>query len=115
VPVKLTMTSEDVIHSFYVPAFRVKRDVVPGRYTKIWFEADQDRRYHLFCAEYCGTEHSEMVGWVTVMEPEDYQRWLSASRAANRWRLCGGGACSNERLQRLPRHGPGWAAARIAG
>lgn len=77
-PVKLTMTSEDVIHSFYVPAFRVKRDAVPGRYSTEWFQATKPGRYHLFCAEYCGTKHSAMIGWVTVMTPADYQRWLTS-------------------------------------
>lgn len=76
-PVKLTMTSEDVIHSFYIPAFRLKHDVLPGRYTSIWFTATKAGRYHLFCAEYCGTQHSGMNGWVYVMEPEVYQEWLS--------------------------------------
>ena len=75
--VKLIMTSEDVIHDVFVPAFRVKADVVPGRYTNIWFEATKTGRYHLFCAEYCGTRHSGMVGEVVVMEPNDYQTWLS--------------------------------------
>jgi cytochrome c oxidase subunit 2 len=77
--VRLTMTSEDVIHSFYVPAFRVKYDVIPGRYTTAWFEATKVGRFHLFCAEYCGTQHSGMIGWVSVMEPAQYQRWLSGA------------------------------------
>jgi cytochrome c oxidase subunit II len=77
--VRLTMTSEDVIHSFYVPAFRVKKDVLPGRYTSEWFEATKPGKYHLFCAEYCGTKHSEMIGWVHVMEPQDYEQWLSGA------------------------------------
>jgi cytochrome c oxidase subunit II len=76
-PVELIMTSEDVIHSFYVPAFRVKQDVLPGRYTTIWFQATKTGTYHLFCAEYCGTEHSRMIGSVIVMEPSEYQAWLS--------------------------------------
>ena len=76
-PVQLTMASEDVIHSFYIPAFRTKKDVVPGRYSTLWFEATKVGEYHLFCAEYCGTQHSTMIGKVTVMEPEDYQNWLS--------------------------------------
>ena len=76
-PVKLIMTSEDVIHSFYVPAFRVKHDVIPGRYTALWFQATKAGTFHLFCTEYCGTEHSGMVGEVIVMEPADYQAWLS--------------------------------------
>lgn len=75
-PIKLVMTSQDVIHSFYVPAFRIKQDVLPGRYTTLWFEATQPGRYHLFCAEYCGTDHAKMTGRVTVMQPADYQRWL---------------------------------------
>ena len=75
-PVKLTMASEDVIHSFFVPAFRLKRDVIPGRYNQMWFTATKAGRYHLFCAEYCGTEHSGMIGWVTVMEPRDFANWL---------------------------------------
>jgi len=78
-PVKLTMATEDVIHSFYVPAFRVKKDVVPGRYTTMWFEATLPGEYHLFCAEYCGTKHSEMGGRIVVMEPADYQNWLSGA------------------------------------
>jgi cytochrome c oxidase subunit 2 len=80
-PVKLIMTSEDVIHDFFVPAFRVKADVLPGRYTNLWFEPTTPGRYHLFCAEYCGTRHSGMVGEVVVMEPTEYQVWLSGGRA----------------------------------
>src|SRR5262249_10969958 len=76
-PVRLTMTSEDVIHSFYVPAFRTKQDAVPGRYTSIWFEATKVGEYHLFCAEYCGTLHSGMIGHVVVMEPAAFEAWLS--------------------------------------
>lgn len=75
--VKLTMTSQDVIHSFFIPAFRVKQDVLPGRYTSLWFEPTKVGRYHLFCAEYCGTNHSVMGGTVEVMEPADYERWLA--------------------------------------
>ena len=75
--VKLTMTTEDVIHSFFVPAFRMKMDVVPGKYSTIWFEPKKAGRYHLFCAEYCGTSHSGMIGWVDVMEAPEYQAWLS--------------------------------------
>lgn len=76
-PVKLTLTSEDVIHSFYVPAFRVKTDVVPGRYSQTWFQATKLGTYHLFCAEYCGTKHSQMIGSVVVLKPEDYAKWLA--------------------------------------
>ena len=75
--VKLIMTSEDVIHDVFVPAFRIKADVLPGRYTHIWFQATKPGRYHLFCAEYCGTRHSGMIGEVVVMEPSEYQIWLS--------------------------------------
>jgi cytochrome c oxidase subunit II len=78
--IKLIMTSEDVIHSFYVPAFRSKQDVLPGRYTVEWFQPNKPGRYHLFCAEYCGTKHSGMIGWIDVMEPSDYQAWLSGGR-----------------------------------
>lgn len=74
--IKVTASAEDVIHSFYVPAFRVKRDVLPGRYSTFWFRPTKEGRYHLFCTEYCGTEHSSMRGFVTVMKPAEYQRWL---------------------------------------
>jgi cytochrome c oxidase subunit 2 len=77
-PVKLSMTSQDVIHSFFVPAFRVKQDVVPGRETTLWFQPTKAGRYRLFCAEYCGTYHSAMGGWVEVMEPSQFERWLAA-------------------------------------
>jgi cytochrome c oxidase subunit II len=76
-PVKITLASEDVIHSFFIPALRIKHDVVPGHYDTMWFTANKPGRYHLFCAEYCGTEHSGMVGWVTIMNPADYQNWLA--------------------------------------
>lgn len=76
-PIRLQMISQDVIHSFYVPAFRMKQDVLPGRYTQCWFEATQTGEFHLFCAEYCGTNHSRMIGRVIVMEPDEYQAWLA--------------------------------------
>jgi cytochrome c oxidase subunit II len=76
-PVRLVMASEDVIHSFYVPAFRLKRDVLPGRIATLWFEATKPGRYHLFCAEYCGTKHSGMIGSIEVMEPTEFQAWLA--------------------------------------
>jgi cytochrome c oxidase subunit 2 len=79
-PVKLTMTSEDVIHSFYVPAFRLKQDAVPGRYSTMWFQATVPGEYHLFCAEYCGTLHSGMIGRVIAMEPSDFEAWLSGQQ-----------------------------------
>jgi cytochrome c oxidase subunit 2 len=80
-PVKLVMGSEDVIHSYYIPAFRVKADVIPGRYNSMWFTATRPGRYHLFCAEYCGTKHSGMIGWITAMEPAEYQAWLAGGPA----------------------------------
>ncbi|MDQ1346674.1 MAG: cytochrome c oxidase subunit 2, partial [Acidobacteriota bacterium] len=80
-PTRLVMTSEDVIHSFFVPAFRVKADVVPGRQSSIWFTPTKAGRYHLFCTEFCGTEHSGMIGWVTVQSQEEYQAWLAAAPA----------------------------------
>jgi cytochrome c oxidase subunit 2 len=78
-PIRLTMTTEDVIHSFFIPAFRVKHDVVPGRYTQLWFTATKVGTYHLFCAEYCGNQHSGMTGWIHVMQPADYEAWLSGN------------------------------------
>jgi len=80
--VRLTMTSEDVIHSFFVPAFRTKEDVVPGRYSTTWFTPTKPGKYHLFCAEYCGARHSGMIGWVYVMEPRDYENWLNGGAAS---------------------------------
>lgn len=77
-PVRLVMISQDVIHSFYVPAFRIKQDVLPGRYTSAWFKATRVGDYHLFCAEYCGTDHASMLGTVSVMRPEDYTAWVAA-------------------------------------
>ncbi|MCG3160933.1 MAG: cytochrome c oxidase subunit 2 [Acidobacteria bacterium] len=92
--VKLVMTSQDVIHSFFVPAFRVKSDMLPGRerYTTVWFEATKPGRYRIFCAEYCGTEHSSMGGWATVMEPSEYQAWLTKAGSAAATGMAGGGA-----------------------
>jgi len=75
--VKLIMTSQDVIHSFFVPAFRMKQDVLPGRYTVLWFRATNPGTYHLFCAQYCGTQHSGMIGNIVVMEPAQYEAWMS--------------------------------------
>lgn len=78
VPVRLVMTSQDVIHSFFVPAFRIKQDVLPGRYTETWFEASKPGTYHLFCTEYCGTDHAAMGGGVVVQSQAAYARWTSA-------------------------------------
>jgi cytochrome c oxidase subunit 2 len=80
--VRLILASEDVIHDFYVPAFRVKMDVVPGHYNTMWFRPTKPGRYHFFCSQYCGTNHAIMGGWVTVMEPSDYAAWLSGSSGA---------------------------------
>lgn len=75
-PVKLMLTSEDVIHDFFVPAFRTKVDVIPGRYVTTWYRPTKAGTYHLFCSQYCGTGHAEMVGTVIVQEPAEYDRWL---------------------------------------
>ncbi len=77
--IKLIMTTEDVIHDFFVPAFRIKADVVPGKYTSQWFQATKPGTYHLFCAEYCGMNHSGMIGSVVVMEPREFDNWLSGN------------------------------------
>ena len=103
--VRLTMHSEDVIHSFFVPAFRVKQDVVPGRYTQTWFHATRTGKFHLFCAEYCGTQHSGMIGSVTVMEPSDYEAWLAGGGTAAPGQTLaqiGRAALQRARLQHLP-------------
>ncbi len=76
-PIKLTITSEDVIHSFFMPAFRIKSDAVPGKYTFAWFQATKTGTFHLFCAEFCGTKHSEMIGSIVVMEEAKYKNWLA--------------------------------------
>src|SRR5215469_14427646 len=80
-PVKVTLISEDVIHNFFVPAFRVKQDVLPNRYRMVWFTATTPGTYHLFCSQYCGTNHSQMIGDVVVMKPEDYAAWLESGKA----------------------------------
>jgi len=82
-PIRLLMTSEDVIHSFFVPAFRMKQDVLPGRYTTMSFETTRLGEYALYCAEYCGTKHSGMVGRVVVLSPSDYERWLAGGLSAS--------------------------------
>jgi cytochrome c oxidase subunit 2 len=97
--VKVILATQDVIHSFYVPAFRIKQDAVPGRYTATWFRPTKIGRFHLFCAEYCGLDHARMGGWVVVMEPARYQDWLSgttggASLAAQGEKLFGTFGCS---------------------
>jgi cytochrome c oxidase subunit 2 len=82
--IRLTMGSEDVLHDFSIPAFRVKMDVVPGKLTTMWFRATTPGTYHLFCAEYCGTKHSGMIGQVIAMTPQDYEAWLAGGRAMGR-------------------------------
>ena len=77
-PVRVILTSKDVIHDFYVPAFRTKQDAVPGRYTQTWFQATKAGRYRLYCAEYCGANHSKMIGWVVAQDPIEFQHWLSS-------------------------------------
>ncbi len=91
-PVRLKMISEDVIHDVYIPAFRIKQDVLPGEYTSEWFEATRLGEYRLNCAEYCGTQHSLMVGKVVVLEPAAYESWLATAAhtetpAEAGWRL----------------------------
>ena len=81
--VQLTLISQDVFHSFSIPAFRVKREAIPGRYTTVWFEATTPGTYHLFCTQYCGTDHSHMIGDVVVMTPDDYKRWLGSSTSGS--------------------------------
>ncbi len=89
--VRMNMSSEDVIHSFYVPAFRIKQDVLPGRTTTVWFEATKTGRFRLFCAEFCGTEHSYMGGFVVVMDPAEYEAWLQTGDTAGRTTMPGTG------------------------
>ena len=105
VPVKLTLASEDVIHSFYIPAFRLKHDVVPGSYQTYWFQATKPGRYHIFCAEYCGTNHSEHDGWVTVMDPVRYQNWLGSGASERHHGGAGREAVRKVRLRHLPHVG----------
>lgn len=80
-PIRVTLGSEDVIHDYFIPAFRVKMDAVPGKLTTMWFEATKVGTYHIFCAEYCGTKHSGMIGQVIVMSPQDYEAWLAGGRS----------------------------------
>ncbi|MCD6732798.1 MAG: cytochrome c oxidase subunit II [Burkholderiaceae bacterium] len=104
-PVKLVLASEDAIHSFFVPAFRLKQDVVPGRYTVLWFRPTRLGEFRLFCAEFCGAEHSKMIGRVVVMQPADYARWLEsgprrpglAARGFELYRSLGCSGCHDER------------------
>jgi cytochrome c oxidase subunit II len=110
-PVKLIMTSEDVIHNFSIPAMRVKADVIPGRFVQMWFEPTRPGSYQIFCAEYCGTQHSGMIGQVVVMEPNAYQTWLSGGApegplAATGEKLFGDLACDTCHRPNSSGHGP---------
>ena len=106
-PVRLTMISEDVIHDFYVPDFRLHQDVLPGRYTTLWFQADRVGTYHLFCSQYCGLNHASMTGWIYAMAPRDYEAWLTsgtsfnsaASRGAKLFQRLGCAECHREDSQ----------------
>ena len=114
-PIRLVMTSEDVIHGFYVPAFRLKRDVVPGRYVSLWFTATKPGHYRLFCSQFCGTEHAEMDGEVVVMPEGDFQTWLAANALTGT--LASEGGALFRRLGCSGCHAPGATtrAPRLAG
>jgi cytochrome c oxidase subunit 2 len=112
--IQLTIISQDVFHSFSIPAFRVKREAIPGRYTTVWFEPTEPGTYHLFCTQYCGTEHSHMIGEVVVLTPKDYQKWLDESTsgmslAQNGERLFASLSCSACHNTRPDARGPSLA------
>ncbi len=110
-PVRLEMTSQDVIHSFYVPQFRIKQDVLPGRYTRAWFQATEAGTFHLLCTQLCGTEHARMVGEVVVMKPDDFAKWSAAqpqgddiaATGASLFRTLGCSGCHEGSRVRAPR------------
>jgi cytochrome c oxidase subunit 2 len=113
-PIQLTIISQDVFHSFSIPAFRVKREAIPGRYTSVWFEATTPGTYHLFCTQYCGTDHSHMIGDVVVLSPDDYKKWLAsstsgASLAQNGERLFASLSCNACHNTRPDARGPSLA------
>ena len=113
-PVQLTMISQDVFHSYSIPDFRVKREVIPGRYTTVWFEATDPGTYHLFCTQYCGTQHSGMIGEVTAMTPDDYDKWTKESTsgmslAQNGERLFASMGCNSCHSGRADARGPNLA------
>ncbi len=111
--IKMTITSEDVIHSLYFPSFRTKIDAIPGRYTELWFEADKVGRYHIFCAEYCGTNHSGMIGTVIVMEPAAVPGVAGGRRARGHAGAARRQAVPGPGVRHLPpRHRPGPRARR---
>jgi cytochrome c oxidase subunit 2 len=112
--VQLTLISQDVFHSFSIPAFRVKREAIPGRYTSVWFQATEPGTYHLFCTQYCGTNHSAMIGDIVVMEPRDFKKWLDgstsgASLAQNGERLFASLSCNACHNSRPEARGPNLA------
>jgi cytochrome c oxidase subunit 2 len=113
-PIQLTLISQDVFHSFSIPAFRVKREAIPGRYTSVWFQATTPGTYHLFCTQYCGTEHSHMVGDIVVLTPDGYKKWLAestsgASLAQNGERLFSSLSCNACHNGRADSRGPSLA------
>ena len=113
-PIQITLISQDVFHSFSIPAFRVKREAIPGRYTSVWFEATTPGTYHLFCTQYCGTEHSHMIGEVVALTPDDYKKWLAsstsgASLAQNGERLFASLSCTACHNTRPDARGPNLA------
>jgi cytochrome c oxidase subunit II len=113
-PIQLTIISQDVFHSFSIPAFRVKREAIPGRYSSVWFEATVPGTYHLFCTQYCGTEHSHMIGEVVVLSQDDYKKWLDgstsgASLAQNGERLFASLSCNACHNTRPDARGPSLA------
>lgn len=115
-PIRLTMISQDVFHSYSIPAFRVKREVIPGRYTTVWFTPTKPGTYHLFCTQYCGTLHSQMIGSVTVLTPDDYQKWTAGSTsgmslAQNGERLFASLGCASCHNGAADARGPNLAAS----
>ncbi len=114
-PVVLRMISDDVIHDFYVPAFRVKQDVVPGRYSQLWFEATEPGTYHLFCAEYCGTEHAQMIGKVVVMEERAFAEWLSGTSSDDPPAVAGEKLFERMRCGTCHKQGPGGRGPSLVG
>ena len=122
-PIELVMTSEDVIHDFSVPAFRIKHDVLPGRYEMLWFQAKTPGTYHLFCTQLCGTGHAQMTGEIVAMTAPEFQKWLEQQGASETLAAAGKTLIHAPRLQRLSRrqrrrrqssgkHGAGPAARR---
>ena len=103
--VRITLGSEDVLHDYSIPAFRVKMDVVPGKLTTMWFKATKPGTYHMFCAEYCGTKHSGMIGQVIAMTPQDYEAWLAGGRSTGTPAQNGERLFTRPRVHHLPQGG----------